>query len=160
GMIPRVVSLAPLMLLGSACATRPEPVSVENVEEVSATIQAIDVETRLVVLRGPDGDTIGLRVDPSVQNLAEIKAGDRVVARYYDGLAAELRRRGDGSGETQAPVVDAAVGSATEGRPAGIIRAQTRQTVRVTGVNNKSHVVSFYGSDGVIRTLPVSTPQG
>ena len=27
-------------------------------------------------------------------------------------------------------------------------------------VNNRNHVVTFYGSDGISRALPVRTPQG
>ena len=42
----------------------------------------------------------------------------------------------------------------------GIVGTQVHQTVRVTDVNNHNHVVTFYGSDGISRSLPVKTPQG
>jgi hypothetical protein len=149
-------------VLAVACATPPpEPVNVETVEEVSATVEAIDGASRVVTLRGSDGDAIAMQVAPSVRNLAQVRAGDRVVVRYYTGLAAELRRRGDGSGETEEPITTTALGRAPEGnRPAGVVGTKTHRTVRIVNVNNRNHVVTFYGSDGVSRSMPIRTPQG
>jgi hypothetical protein len=45
-------------------------------------------------------------------------------------------------------------------RPGVAAGTQTMQTVRITGVDKKNHVVSFYGSDGLARSLPIRTPQG
>lgn len=149
-------------VLAAGCASQPpEPVSVENVEEIAATVEAVDSNTRMVTLRGPEGDAFALQVAPSVRNFAQVRTGDRVVVRYYSGLAAELRRRGDTSGETEAPVTTSTSGRASEGaRPGAFAGTQTHQTVRITNVNKHNHVVSFYGSDGIARSLPVRTPQG
>lgn len=148
-------------LLGACASEPPQPVTIEDSQEISATVEAIDVSTRMVSLRGPDGDVITVQVTPEARNLEQVKVGDRVVARYYQALAAELRRRGDDSGETEAPVVETDVGRAAAGaRPGGIVGAQSRQTVRITDVDKKNHIVSFYGSDGLARALPVRTPQG
>ena len=148
--------------LAAACTTKPpEPINVETVEEVSATVEAVDGDSRMVTLRGSDGDAIAMQVADTVRNFAQVRAGDRVVVRYYSGLAAELRRRGDTSGETEAPVTSTALGRAPEGaRPAGVVGTKTNQTVRITHVNKRDHVVSFYGSDGIGRSMPVRTPQG
>jgi hypothetical protein len=149
-------------LLAGVCASKPpEPVTVESIEEVSVAVEAVDVDKRMVTLRGPQGNTFAVQVAPTVRNLAQVKVGDRVVARYYEALAAELRRRGDDSGETGAPVIEAGIGRAPEGaRPRDVVGTQSRQTVRITNVNNNNHIVSFYGSDGLARSLPVHTPQG
>jgi hypothetical protein len=155
-------STAVLALLAAACATRPpEPVSVESVEEVSATVETLDVDSRTVTLRGTDGNAVAMQVAPSVRNFAQIRTGDRVVVRYYSGLVAELRGRGDASGETEAPVTTGVLGRAPEGaRPTGIAGTQTHQTVRITNVNKRNYIVTFFGSDGISRSLPVRTPQG
>jgi hypothetical protein len=149
-------------VLAVACATQPPaPVNVETVDEVSATVEGIDGHSRVVTLRGTDGDSIAMQVAPSVRNFAQVRTGDRVVVRYYTGLAAELRRRGDGSGDTEEPVTTTALGRAPEGaKPSGVVGTKTHRTVRITNVNNRNHVVTFYGSDGVSRSLPVQTPQG
>jgi len=149
------------LLVGACTSEPPKPVTIENTEEVSATVEAIDVNTRMISLHGTDGARVTVEATPAVRNLSQVKVGDRVVARYYQALAAELRRRGDGSGETEAPIVEAGSARAPNGdRPAGAVGTRSRQTVRITGVDTKNHVVSFYGSDGLARSVPVRSPQG
>jgi hypothetical protein len=148
-------------LLGACASKPPEPVNIENTREVSATVESVDTTRRLLGLREQTGEKFTIEAGPEVRNFAQIKVGDRVVARYYEALAATLRHRGDGSGETQAPVTDAVVGRAAAGdRPGIAAGTQTQQTVRITVVDKKNHVVSFYGSDGLARSIPIRTPQG
>lgn len=143
-------------------AATPDPVTIENTQEISATVEAIDVNKRLLSLSDPKtGEKMTVEVSPEVRNLAQVKPGDKVVARYYEALAAELVKRGDGSGTTQAPVKDAIVGRSPVGaKPGVVLGTENRQTVRITSVDKKNHVVSFYGSDGLARTVPIKTPQG
>ena len=94
----RTLGASPFLLLLAACAKEPAPITIEGTEEVSATVQAIDVDTRMVVLRESDGTEFALVVDPEVRNLDQVKAGDRVVTRYRESLGAQLRKRGDGPG--------------------------------------------------------------
>lgn len=157
------IGMAVSMLLLAACAKEPPaPVTIEGTEEVSATVQAIDVDTRMVVLRSnEDGAEFALLVPPDVRNLAQVKVGDRVVTRYHESLGAELRKRGDGSGDTQAPAVSTTAARGADGaKPSVTSSTQTSQTVRITNVDTKNNIVSFYGSDGLARVLPVRSPQG
>jgi hypothetical protein len=155
------IGMAPIVLLLAACAKEPAPVSIEGTEEVSATVEAIDVNTRMVVLRESDGPEFALLVPEEVRNLAQVKVGDRVVTRYRESLGAQLRKRGDGSGDTQAPAVSTTAARAADGaKPSLTSSTETSQTVRITNVDKKNHIVSFYGSDGLARVLPVRTPQG
>lgn len=154
-------ALAIAVLLGACASKPPEPITIEDTEEVSATVESLDVATRMATLRTPDGEKLTLQVSPNVQNLAQVKPGDRVVVRYYEALVAELRNRGDGSGVVEAPRTSAAAARAAAGaRPGAAVETQTSQTVRITGVDKKNHVVSFYGSDGLARSVPILTPQG
>ena len=157
----RTIGMAPFLFLLAACAKEPAPVTIEGMEEVTATVEAIDVNTRMVVLRGSDGAEFALVVDPGVRNLEQVKVGDRVVSRYRESLGAELVRRGDGSGDTESPSVSTTAGRAADGaKPSVTSSTETRQTVRITNVDEKNHIVSFYGSDGLARVLPVRSPQG
>lgn len=150
-----------LLVLLAACAKEPAPITIEGTEEVSATVEAIDLSTRMVVLRESDGTEFALVVDPEVRNLDQVKVGDRVVTRYRESLGAQLRKRGDGSGDTQAPAVSTTAARAADGAmPSVTSSTQTSQTVRITNVDEKNHIVSFYGSDGLARVLPVRSPQG
>lgn len=157
----RAVGMTLFLFLLAACAKEPAPVTIEGTEEVSATVEAIDLSTRMVVLRESDGTEFALVVDPEVRNLDQVKVGDRVVTRYRESLGAQLRKRGDGSGDTQAPAVSTTAARAADGaKPSVTASTQTSQTVRITNVDAKNHIVSFYGSDGLARVLPVRSPQG
>jgi hypothetical protein len=63
-----------------------------DVVEMTATVDAIDPVTRTVTLRGPDGKTTTLAVDPSVGRLDEVKPGDEVVIRHTRALAIAVER--------------------------------------------------------------------
>lgn len=160
----QTIGMALFALLLAACAKEPNepaPVSIEGTEEVTATVEAIDLNTRMVVLKASDGAEFAVVVDPEVRNLDQVKVGDRVVAQYRESLGAELVKRGDGSGDTAAPSVSTTSARAADGAmPGATSSTQTRQTVRITNVDTKNHIVSFYGSDGLARVLPVHTPQG
>lgn len=155
------IAMASFLLLLAACAKEPAPVTIEGTEEVTATVEAIDVNTRMVVLKASDGAEFALVVAPEVRNLEQVKVGDRVVSRYRESLGAELVRRGDGSGDTEEPSVSTTSARAADGAmPSATSSTQTRQTVRITNVDKQNHIVTFYGSDGLARVLPVRTPQG
>ena len=155
------IGMALFALLLTACAKEPAPASIEATEEVTATVEAIDVNTRMVVLKASDGAEFALVVRPEVRNLEQVKVGDRVVTRYRESLGAELVRRGDGTGGTESPSVSTTAARAADGAmPSVTSSTQTRQTVRITNVDKKNNIVSFYGSDGLARVLPVHTPQG
>jgi hypothetical protein len=150
-----------MLLLGACSSTPPEPFAREETQEASATVEAINLDTRMISLRDADGRLFTVHVPPAARNLAQVNVGDRVVVRYQQALAAELRRRGDGTGETEAPVVETGFGRAAAGaKPGAVAGVETRQTVRITTVDTKNHVVGFYGSDGLARSLPVRSPQG
>ena len=65
---------------------RPAGMVVSTVE-ATGTVAAVDVAKRTVTLKGPEGKTRTLRVDPSVKRLADVKKGDQVVARHTEALA-------------------------------------------------------------------------
>jgi hypothetical protein len=60
---------------------------VVNTVDVTGSVEAVDVAKRTVTLKGPEGKTRTLKVDPSVKRLAEVKKGDQVVARHTEALA-------------------------------------------------------------------------
>jgi hypothetical protein len=65
---------------------RPGGAAVSTVE-TTATIEDIDRENREVTLKGMDGNTVKVKVDPSVGNLQRIKEGDTIKATITQALA-------------------------------------------------------------------------
>jgi hypothetical protein len=70
---------------------KPAAVAVDTAE-VTGTVEAIDYAKRTVTLKGPEGKTRTIKVDPSVKRLAEVKKGDQVVARYTEAIAISVQK--------------------------------------------------------------------
>jgi hypothetical protein len=56
---------------------------------LDATVNAIDVENRLLTVTGPDGNTIVIKATPEI--LGRVKINDQITIRYADELATALR---------------------------------------------------------------------
>jgi len=63
---------------------------ITEVVQVQARVDAIDYNERTVVLTGPEGKSLTLKVDDSVKRLNEVNVGDIVVVGYTQALAAEM----------------------------------------------------------------------
>src|SRR5262245_64055049 len=70
----------------TATAAAPGPATVENVKTLSATVEAIDVEHRLLSLRGESGRTATIEIPPEVRNLDQVKVGDKLSVKYHESL--------------------------------------------------------------------------
>jgi len=66
---------------------------ITEVVQVQARVDAIDYNERTVVLTGPEGNSVKLKVDDSVKRLNEVSVGDIVVVAYTQALAAEMIRK-------------------------------------------------------------------
>src|SRR5262249_12221637 len=63
---------------------------------ITGTVTAVDAAQRTVTVKGPQGRERTFTVDPSVQGLDQVKAGDRVRLDYLIAMAVALRKGGDG----------------------------------------------------------------
>jgi len=70
---------------------KPEGVVV-NTTELTATVEAIDYAKRTVTLKGPEGNSVTLKVDKSAKNFKNVKKGDQVVARYTEAVAISVQK--------------------------------------------------------------------
>ncbi len=61
--------------------------STADLIQVTATVDAIDKKDRLITLTGPEGNTVVIKAGPKVRNFDRIKAGDDVVASYYEDIS-------------------------------------------------------------------------
>ena len=168
----RSARLIPLLIVGGALLAVPGMVSaafgqaaqpsapgtvVAWTTEMRATVESIDHATRQVVLRGPEGNRLALTASPEVRNLDQVRAGDQVVIRYTEALAASLAKPDERSGANvtrQEGVVRSEPGQ----RPRGAIGGQVRATVQVEAVDRASNTLTIIGPAGVARTIAVRDP--
>jgi hypothetical protein len=66
--------------------------TVVETKQITATVEAIDYDTREVTLRGPGGDSRTVVVDPSVERLRDVKVGDEVVVRHTEAVALTVKK--------------------------------------------------------------------
>ena len=138
-----------------ACAAK-EPFKKEETLEVSATVQEVHPEARLLVLNGPAGTSV-IAAGPEVQNFGQIKVGDTVKVTYKSALAARITK----SKEQPKTSVDAAAVTAAPGeKPAAAVGQTITTTVQIESVDTSFDTVSFKRPDGLVRTIAVESPEG
>ena len=122
---------------------------------VTATVEAVDAANRTVTLKGPDGKVATVKVGDQVKNLDQVKAGDKVVAKYYEALAIRVTKEG----QKGASVEESAARAKPGHKPAGAVAEVTTMTAVVKGIDKKGSTVTLQGPEGNIRTIKVRDPK-
>jgi len=76
----------------AASAGKKPSVYKEKVVTGTATVEAIDYAKRTVTLKGPEGNTVTLKVDKSAKDFKNVKKGDQVVARFTEAVAISVQK--------------------------------------------------------------------
>lgn len=148
------------MVTLTACesSSPPKPMqTIEDTVEASATVESVDVLNRLMTIKTEAGDLVTLEVGPEVQNLVQVRQGDRVVVRYREAIGAKISN--DAAGQPVSVDVDtdrARLGQ----RPSARASATTNVPVTINSVDTRSNLVTFSGPDGLVRSITVATPEG
>jgi hypothetical protein len=128
-----------------------------KVVEMNATVQAVDLENRLVTLRGPEGKVVKVHADQGIRNLAKIKLGDQVKARYYESLAIEVKKAGE---------VTPSEGSAQFSsrakpgeRPRGVETNVVTLVADIEAIDMKNQTVTLKWPNGNSETVKVQDPK-
>jgi hypothetical protein len=123
--------------------------------EAAATVESVDQQARMVVLRGSGGNIFAVHAGPAVENLARVKQGGRVVVRYVEALAASLARPGQGGGGTVTTQTGVARHAPGQSAPTGTAGDQIRSTVRIDAIDKATHSVTFTGPANRTETVRV-----
>jgi prolyl oligopeptidase PreP (S9A serine peptidase family) len=157
---PHVQVLAALVLgsLAAYASAGPDPVKVENKQRLQATVTAIDLEKRLVSLKADNGNETTIEVSPEVTNLPQVKAGDKVVVDYYQGLGAAFKKKGESQTVGKLDRTDAVARAAPGEKPGAAVGTTVTTTVVIDAVDKAKNTVSFTGPKGNKRTVDVKDP--
>lgn len=141
---------------GDAPATTPQGEAIVAKMEVTATVAKVDYRTRDVTLEADDGQEYSFVASEQVENLPQVKVGDRVTITYAEALAYEVKK--GGAAADGGTVI--AGGTAEPGaRPAGAVARETKVTVLITAIDPKAPSVTFRGPAGNTRTIKVLRPE-
>ena len=140
------------VMVGSA----PGKAGVAQTISVSATITAINRDTRTVQLKTADGKETAVVAGPEVRNFAQLKVGDRVDVGYVEALALELKK---GGGQTVARTEYGTVGTApVGGTPGGDAGRQVVIVADVVDIDAATQSVTLRGPERTVK-LRVRDPE-
>lgn len=134
----------------------PQGGEIQQTITATAAVTKIDQKTRMVTLKGSDGQTKTIHVSDEVKNLAQVKRGDLVTIAYYESIAWELRKKGS----TQ-PSVDAAADASRNpagGMPGAVAGAAVNVVAKITKIDKATNTVSLKGPKGNIVDVKVKDP--
>ena len=160
--------LGGLLVLG-ACQSK-EPVSqpasnnapthatISNEFTATAVVVAVDAKTRVVTVRGEDGNLVQIKCGEDVRNFAQIAVHDTLHVRYQETL--EATRLPEGEAATSATAVGASVGAEPGAAPAGGVGVAISARVKVESVDVEHDIVVFSFASGELSARRVVTPEG
>lgn len=154
-----LVQLSLILAAGSLAATQVEAAKTyEQLVTVTATVEAVDMATREVTLKGPLGNEATFVVGDQVKRLNEIKKGDQVTVDYYIGLLGELRTPTDEEKAKPFVVLDDEARAPKGSAPAGGVARTVRVVATVEGLDRPSQTVTLKGPMGRYLTFRVEDP--
>ena len=133
-----------------------QPRVVREAEAVmTATVVAIDLQNRIVTLKGEDGEVRDIKVGEEAVNLPQVKVGDLVTIKFYESIAIEVIKPGTfaGAGEKTA-IVRAKPGE----MPGGMAARQVSVTATITAIDKQKSTITLKGPEGKLKTVKVQDP--
>jgi hypothetical protein len=142
---------------GESASTGKKPsVYREKVVTATATVEAVDLEKRIVTLRRADGSLFDLDVGEEVRNLPQVKVGDNVVVKYHESIAIQVTKPGAAEGsEVKETVARAKPGQ----KPAGMVAKQVTVTATIEKIDKKKMMATLRGPEGKVVEVKVRNPK-
>ena len=160
------IKALPLVILFAATATwagddaemmdRPSFYASQS-ETVSAVVEEINHETRVVTVRKSDGEMLTFTASDEARNLDQVAVGDVLIAEYEESISIEVMAN-DGV-EAGAAAVEA-VARTEEGEMPGFAAMDAAVIVAtVEEINIEANTFKLKGPDGVINEYVARNPE-
>ena len=125
--------------------------------QITAVVEAIDHETRVVTLRGPEGNAVVFTASEEARNLAQVKVGDIVSAEVIQSMRIEVFAN-DGMEPGRGEI--AALGRTAEGEMPGVVAIDTQViTATVEEINIEANTFKLKGPDGIVEEFVARNPE-
>jgi len=126
-------------------------------ETLNAVVDAIDQQTREVVLKDSDGDIVMFTAGPDVRNLDQVEVGDHVTAAYHEDINVSLR---DTKGAQPASSYAEEVAGAPAGsKPEGKIVTKTVVNAIVIAIDLEDNTFKLRFPDDVVKKFTAKNPE-
>ena len=158
-----------------ACASRkpaPEPVAApaaptargalpsgtvdEEALTTTATVQKVDLKTRRVTLKDPDGKVFTIVAGEEVRNLPQLKRGDVLRVTYYQAVAYQVSKAGTAKPEvsTTSDVSRAPLGE----KPGASVSSAVTVRTTIERIDKANSEVALRDPEGVVTVVKVKDP--
>ena len=148
----------PISLLAGDEAAQPEKPSISATQNVKivTVVEAIDYETRMVTLKGPQGKLRTIKAE-NTPNLEEVQVGDQVNVEYLQNVTIEVFA-GDGA-EPSEGVMTAKAVNAPDESPGGMEMTTHVITATVAEINLEANTFKLNMPGGDIREFTARDPE-
>ncbi len=124
---------------------------------VSAVVEAIDHETRVVTVRKSDGEAITFTASEEARNLGQVSVGDVLIAEYQETVTIDVIAN-DGLEPEAAKA--AALARTEEGEMPGVAAMDSTIVIStVEEINVEKNTFKLKGPDGVVEEFVARNPE-
>ena len=131
---------------------------ISQVQEVQATVTAINMKTRMVTLKEPEGNETTIHVDKRARNLAQVKVGDVVKIAYVQHVAWKARKAGQEGASSEVQTETAAVRAEPGEKPGGAVSQRVTFTTTIEAIDLAKGTVTLKGPQGNSQTIKARNP--
>ena len=121
---------------------------------IAATVQAVDLTTRMITLRGPEGGVFSVQAGRQVGNLPQVEVGDEVLVIYVNAVAVRMADPGEFHDESGKRVGEAVPGT----KPGAFEISERTVTADIVEIDNSGDTVRLRLPEGVIKVVKVKDP--
>jgi len=132
-------------------------IEVAGAVQMTATVQAINVNEREVVLANDAGDVKVIEAGPEVKNFDQIEVGDKVVIEYYESVALFL---GNFEDKPEGAVAQAVMTAEKGEKPALLTVDVLDAVAEVVSIDKENRKVELKGPEGKVVTVNVKPEIG
>jgi hypothetical protein len=138
-----------------AAEAPPERAVREEVSRATATVEAIDANTREIKLKG-ESESFSIIAGPEVRNFDKIQVGNKVNVAYFEAVIAEIKPKGTGATEPSAVIT--AERAPVGGTPSASADRIVTLPVKIESYDTATDTVVFTEPSGVKHTIVVQAP--
>lgn len=152
-VVPAALGLLSLLGVTATTVAAEKTAPATGVGETITTtvrVQAVNLGKRQLTVRNQEGETFTIDVPPEVRRLAEIRAGDVIVAEHREALAVGLHRTDTSTGirERRESV---SVERAGMDQPPGLVARETIQVLaNVVAIDQAQRKVTIRGAEHTV----------
>jgi hypothetical protein len=160
----KYISIVALLLTTSAVLAAKEDAMMEKPSfsasqtmTISAVVEAIDHESRVVTVRKPDGEALTFTASDEARNLDQVEVGDVLIAEYMESVSIEVMAN-DGM-EADAAEASAMARTKKGEMPGFAAMDATVVTATVEEINLEMNTFKLKGPDGTVNEYVARNPE-